>query len=62
MLRFCGIRDAMQMWKYKALFVSLLVVPVQAETEAAPTADELLAVMREMTVSLGIKVVAGRIR
>ena len=52
----------MKMWKYIALFVSLLVVPVQAETEAAPTADELLAVMREMTVSQGNKDVAGRIR
>ena len=62
MLRSYGIRDAMKMWKYIALFVSLLVVPVQAETEAAPTADELLAVMREMTVSQGNKDVAGRIR
>ena len=43
--------------------MSLLVVPVQAvDEDAPPTADELLAVMREMTVSQGNKDVAGRIR
>ncbi|MBR5878310.1 MAG: outer membrane lipoprotein-sorting protein [Akkermansia sp.] len=52
----------MKIWKYIALAVSLMVVPVQAEENAAPTADELLAVMREMTVSQGNKDVAGRIR
>ena len=52
----------MKIWKYIALVVSLMVVPVQAEENAAPTADELLAVMREMTVSQGNKDVAGRIR
>ena len=52
----------MKIWKYLVLAVSLLAVPVQAEEEVAPSADELLAVMREMTVSQGNKDVAGRIR
>ncbi len=64
MMRFYGISKAMKIWKYIALAAVMLVVPVQAVEgeEAPPTADELLAVMRAMTVSQGNKDVAGRIR
>ena len=63
-MRFYGISKAMKIWKYIALAAVMLVVPVQAVEgeEAPPTADELLAVMRAMTVSQGNKDVAGRIR
>ena len=51
------------MWK-KLLFVVLLpIIPAWAQDESVePSADELLACMREMTVSQGNKDVAGRIR
>ena len=54
----------MKMWKNILFAVILLpLVPAWAQEEAAePSADELLACMREMTVSQGNKDVAGRIR
>jgi hypothetical protein len=54
----------MKIWKYIAMAAALMIAPVQAVEgeEVPPTADELLAVMREMTVSQGNKDVAGRIR
>ena len=54
----------MKMWKNILFAVMLLpLVPAWAQEEAVePTADELLACMREMTVSQGNKDVAGRIR
>ena len=51
----------MKKWKYMML-AAMLLLPVQAQEEQAPSADELLANMREMTVSQGSKDVAGRIR
>lgn len=54
----------MKMWK-NILFAVMMcsLMPVYAQDEASePSADELLACMREMTVSQGNKDVAGRIR
>lgn len=54
--------QCMKMWK-PFLIAAMLLVPVQAQEEIVePSADELLACMREMTVSQGNKDVAGRIR
>ena len=54
----------MKMWKKWMLAVMLFsLAPAWAQDGAAePSADELLACMREMTVSQGNKDVAGRIR
>ncbi len=54
----------MKMWKnilFAVMMCSLLPVFAQEEV-SEPSADELLACMREMTVSQGNKDVAGRIR
>ncbi len=54
----------MKMWK-NILFAVMMcsLMPVYAQDEVSePSADELLACMREMTVSQGNKDVAGRIR
>ena len=61
MMRFYGMMNFMKMWK--SFVLSLMLIPAWAqEVEITPTADELLAGMREMTVSQGSKDVAGRIR
>ncbi len=54
----------MKMWKKLMLAVMMLsLAPAWAQDGAVePSADELLACMREMTVSQGNKDVAGRIR
>lgn len=61
-MRYYGMMNAMKNWK-SILLAAMMLVPVHAqEAEATPTADELLADMRAMTVSQGNKDVAGRIR
>ena len=62
MVRHYGMMHDMKMWK-NILLAAAMVLPLSAqEIEVEPSADELLACMREMTVSQGNKDVAGRIR
>lgn len=62
MMRYYGMMSGMKNWKHLLLALAMLA-PVHAQEAEAPlTADELLAGMREMTVSQGNKDVAGRIR
>lgn len=62
MVRCYDMMNAMKNWKL-LLFAAAMLVPVHAQEELdAMTADDLLAGMREMTVSQGNKDVAGRIR
>lgn len=62
MVRLYGMMNAMKNWKM-ILMAAAMLLPVHAqEMEVEPTADDVLAAMREMTVSQGSKDVAGRIR
>lgn len=55
--------SVMKMWIQKVAFLLALgVAPLCFSQEEAPHADELLAAMREMTVSQGNKDVSGTIR
>lgn len=61
-VRLYGMMNAMKNWKM-ILMAAAMLLPVHAqEMEVEPTADDVLAAMREMTVSQGSKDVAGRIR